>query len=139
MKRNTEEKTLQMEIIRQFRATYTQYIWYFTDENKKQQTGQRLMAGLTGVHIRGTSYQKGNYIKSLKEQGFVVGEPDLKLPMRSNCGKFMGLYIELKVGKNKQRKSQIAFQDNAEKMGHKYIICRTAKECMEAIKFYVGH
>ena len=71
--------------------------------------------------------------KNMKESGTLAGVADLVIV--GNGGKV--LFVEMKAGKNKQEDSQILFQNKVEKLGHKYIICRSKEQFMKEIDLWV--
>lgn len=48
-----------------------------------------------------------------------------------------GLYIEFKIGNNKQSDAQLQFQQLVEQQGYRYIVVRTLEEFIQAIKEYL--
>ena len=62
--------------------------------------------------------------KNMKESGTLAGVADLVIV--GNGGRV--LFVEMKAGKNKQEDSQVLFQNKVEKLGHKYIICRSREQ-----------
>lgn len=71
--------------------------------------------------------------KNMKESGTLAGVADLVIV--GNGGKV--LFVEMKAGKNKQEDSQVLFQNKVEKLGHKYIICRSKEQFMKEIDLWV--
>ena len=71
--------------------------------------------------------------KNMKESGTLAGVADLVIV--GNGGKV--LFVEMKAGKNKQEDSQILFQNKVEKLGHKYIICRSREQFMKEVDLWV--
>ena len=71
--------------------------------------------------------------KNMKESGTLAGVADLVVV--GNGGKV--LFVEMKAGKNKQEDSQVLFQNKVEKLGHKYIICRSKEQFMKEIDLWV--
>lgn len=70
----------------------------------------------------------------LKAAGLKSGVPDVCLPVP--CGKYHGLYLEMKYGKNKATEEQENFMKLLWQQGYKTVICygfRAAKE--EIIKY----
>ena len=65
--------------------------------------------------------------KNMKESGTLAGVADLVIV--GNGGRV--LFVEMKAGKNKQEDSQVLFQNKVEKLGHKYIICRSKEQFMK--------
>ena len=71
--------------------------------------------------------------KNMKESRTLAGVADLVIV--GNGGKV--LFIEMKAGKNKQEDSQVLFQNKVEKLGHKYIICRSKEQFMKEVDLWV--
>ena len=71
--------------------------------------------------------------KNMKESGTLAGVADLVIV--GNRGKV--LFVEMKAGKNKQEDSQVLFQNKVEKLGHKYIICRSKEQFMKEVDLWV--
>ena len=71
--------------------------------------------------------------KNMKESGTLAGVADLGIV--GNGGKV--LFVEMKAGKNKQEDSQVLFQNKVEKLGHKYIICRSKEQFMKEVDLWV--
>lgn len=72
---------------------------------------------------------------SLKRQGVKPGVPDLCLPVAR--GKYHGLYIELKYGKNKTSKNQEEWLYNLQKQGYAVTVCFGWEEASEKITKYL--
>lgn len=60
---------------------------------------------------------------SMKREGVMAGVADLIVVAERAV-----LFIEMKVGKNKQQESQKAFQKAVERLGHTYVVCHSLKE-----------
>ena len=71
--------------------------------------------------------------KNMKESGTLAGVADLVIV--GNGGRV--LFVEMKAGKNKQEDSQVLFQKKVEKLGHKYIICRSKEQFMKEVDLWV--
>ena len=71
--------------------------------------------------------------KNMKESGTLAGVADLVIV--GNGGRV--LFVEMKAGKNKQEDSQVLFQNKVEKLGHKYIICRSLEQFKKEIDLWV--
>ena len=71
--------------------------------------------------------------KNMKESGTLAGVADLVIV--GNGGRV--LFVEMKAGKNKQEDSQVLFQNKVEKLGHKYIICRSKEQFMKEVYLWV--
>lgn len=59
--------------------------------------------------------------KRLKAEGVKAGVPDISLPVP--CGRYHGLYIELKAGKNKTTESQSGWIDKLTQQGYCVAVC----------------
>ena len=71
--------------------------------------------------------------KNMKESGTLAGVADLVIV--GNGGRV--LFVEMKAGKNKQEDSQVLFQNKVEKLGHKYIICRSKEQFIKEVDLWV--
>ena len=71
--------------------------------------------------------------KNMKKSGTLKGVADLVIV--GNNGKV--LFVEMKAGKNKQDDSQVIFQQKVEKLGHKYIICRSLEQFKKEVDLWV--
>ena len=71
--------------------------------------------------------------KNMKESGTLAGVADLVIV--GNGGRV--LFVEMRAGKNKQEDSQVLFQNKVEKLGHKYIICRSKEQFMKEVDLWV--
>ncbi len=71
----------------------------------------------------------------LKRMGVKAGVPDIVLPVARNG--FHGLYVELKVGKNKTSENQDKWLSKLEEQGYKTIVCYGADNAIETIKDYL--
>ena len=72
-----------------------------------------------------------------KRMGTRAGFPDLLLCMKSGNGKYIGLFIELKAGKNTQTDLQKLYQQAVEAQGYKYVVVRSYDQFKEEIKSYL--
>lgn len=71
----------------------------------------------------------------LKAQGVKAGVPDICLPVPR--GKYHGLYIELKYGKNKPTAAQLCWLGNLEMQGYAVAICWGWEKAAEVIINYL--
>lgn len=71
----------------------------------------------------------------LKRCGVKAGVPDLVLPV-ARCG-YHGLYIELKVGKNRTSKNQDRWLENLNAQGYKAVVCYGFNETTNMILRYL--
>lgn len=70
----------------------------------------------------------------LKAQGVKAGVPDLCIPMARRG--FHGLYIEMKVGRNKPTKKQIEWGLRLRAEDYDVRVCYSADEAIRVIKEY---
>lgn len=75
--------------------------------------------------------------RNLKRQGVKSGVPDICLPVAS--GGYHGLYIELKVGKNKASENQKRWLEYLNKAGYKTKVCYGFQEAKETIANYLAN
>lgn len=73
--------------------------------------------------------------KNLKRQGTKSGVSDVFLPL--SRGKYHGLYIEMKVGKNKPTERQKEFMEYAKKEGYAAHVCYGHNEAIKVIENYL--
>lgn len=71
----------------------------------------------------------------LKAQGVKAGVSDLMLPVAR--GKYHGLFIEMKAGKNKPTEKQKDFLSAVQAQGYAGIVCYSAEQATEAITNYL--
>lgn len=72
----------------------------------------------------------------LKRQGVKSGVPDLCLPVPR--GNYHGLYIEMKVGRNKPTENQQTWLYALNRNGYAVSVCYGAKEAQGAIERYLN-
>lgn len=72
----------------------------------------------------------------LKRQGVKAGVPDICLPVARRG--YHGLYIELKVGRNKPTQNQKNWIILLQEQGYKAVVCWGWEEAAEVIGEYVG-
>ena len=72
----------------------------------------------------------------LKAQGVKSGVPDLFLPVPK--GDYHGLYIEMKVNKNKPTDNQIKWLSALNSFGYATAVCYSAKEARDKIEKYIS-
>lgn len=75
--------------------------------------------------------------KNLKRQGVKSGVPDICLPVAA--GGYHGLYIELKVGKNKPSENQEQWLEYLNKAGYMTKVCYGFQEARETIAGYISN
>lgn len=71
----------------------------------------------------------------MKAEGMTAGVSDLILMYPSK--EYHGLCIEMKTEKGRQQPSQKKFQQSVEKVGYKYIICRSLEQFIREISIYL--
>lgn len=72
---------------------------------------------------------------NLKRQGVKSGVPDLCLP--SPKGKYAGMYIEMKVGKNKPSENQEKWLERLSEQGYYTTVCYGFEEAKNEILKYL--
>ena len=72
----------------------------------------------------------------LKAEGLRAGVPDISLPFSSKG--YHGLYIELKVGRNKPTDKQAWWLDQLTQQGYLALACWGADEAINVIKEYLS-
>ncbi len=72
----------------------------------------------------------------LRAEGVKPGVPDLFLPVAR--GKYHGLFVELKVGKNKTSKYQDEWLAKLTEQGYKAIVCYSADKAFTVIEAYLN-
>lgn len=72
----------------------------------------------------------------LKRQGVKAGVPDIMLPV-ARCG-YHGLFIELKVGKNKPTENQKKWQKALNREGYLSVVCYGWQEAQETMMAYMA-
>jgi len=73
--------------------------------------------------------------KRLKAEGVKAGVPDICLPCPK--GKYHGLYIELKTGKNKTTETQDKWLTELSRQGYKTAVCYGWEKASEIITKYL--
>lgn len=110
------ESQLQKSCVRWFRKQYRRYVLFAIPNGGKRNV------------ITATN---------LKKEGVVSGVGDLFL-MTSNS-KYHGLFIEMKVGYNKQTTNQLDFMETCIRERYGYIVCTSLDEFMTAVNTYLRH
>ena len=70
-----------------------------------------------------------------KKQGVKAGVSDIFLPLPR--GGYHGLFIELKVGKNRPTRNQLDFLADMEKEGYQCAVCYGSDEAIKTINAYI--
>ena len=86
-------------------------------------------------HIPNGGKRDAKTATNLKRQGVKAGVPDLHLPVAR--GGYHGLYIELKVGKNKQTDKQKEWQRELTKQGYLAVVCYGWEEAAKGLVEYL--
>lgn len=73
--------------------------------------------------------------KYLKAEGMRTGVPDIVLAWPS--GKYHGLFIEMKYGRNKPTPAQRQWLDRLQAAGYKTSVCYSSAEAIEVIEDYL--
>ncbi len=73
--------------------------------------------------------------KWMKEEGLKPGVPDVVLPLARQG--YIGLWIEMKVDKNKPTKVQLDFHGRLREEGHKVVVCYNWEEARIVIMGYL--
>lgn len=72
---------------------------------------------------------------ALKRQGLKRGVPDMVLPVAR--GSYHGLYIELKVNKNRATKEQLWWIEALKQQGYYAVLCHGFEEAIKTIEDYL--
>lgn len=70
----------------------------------------------------------------LKAEGVKSGVADLFI-CKPNAN-YHGLFVELKIGTNKQQPSQVAFEQVVKKHGYQYVVVKSLDQMIEVLKQY---
>lgn len=116
-KQRNEEHRIQCNCVKWFRLKYRKYaeLLYAVPNGSKRDA-------ITG--------------KALKDEGVLAGVSDLNLDVPNRF--YHGLRIEMKTKSGRQQPSQKQFQINVEKMGYKYVICRSFDDFMSETSRYMN-
>lgn len=87
-------------------------------------------------HIPNGGKRSVTTAKRLKAEGVKAGVPDLCLPVAR--GKYHGLYIELKAGKNKTTDNQNKWLSDLKRNGYRAEVCYGWNNAVEVIKQYLN-
>lgn len=106
-------------------------IFKWAELNRKAHPTLKLMYGtLNGVFVG------LKYARKLKRAGLIAGVPDIVLPVAR--GGFHGLYIELKVDKNKPSETQKEFIKMLIAEGYEAVVVWGSKDAINKIKSYLS-
>ena len=86
-------------------------------------------------HIPNEGFRTKAYAVALQRRGVKAGVPDMFLPVPR--GSFHGLYIELKVGKNKPTEKQLWWLDQLTKQGYMAVVRYGFRAAIETIENYL--
>ena len=116
-KRIEEEHNIQVNCVKWFRLQYRSY--------------SSLLFAIPNGGFRGKATAG-----KLKAEGVVAGVADLCLAIPR--GGYGALYIEMKKRGCYQRPVQKEWQEICERVGNKYVVCRTIEEFMREINSYMA-
>lgn len=71
----------------------------------------------------------------MKRQGVLAGVPDMYLAAAK--GGYAGMFIELKVGKNKETEKQVGVREKLERSGYRCVVCRSLDEFRSVVTEYM--
>ena len=71
----------------------------------------------------------------MKAEGMKAGVPDVHLPVAA--GGYIGLWIELKAGRNKPTDAQARWHEALRALSHKVCVCYSAQAAWEEITRYL--
>lgn len=86
------------------------------------------------VHIPNEGKRSLSYAARMKRMGLRSGFPDLFVPLAR--GKYHGLFIEMKYGKNKTTKEQKEWLELLSAEGYACAVCYNAAEAIKTIESY---
>ena len=86
-------------------------------------------------HIPNGGKRDARTAANLKRQGVKAGVPDIHLPVAR--GGYHGLYIELKVGGNKQTEKQKEWQRKLTQQGYLSVVCYGWEEAAKQLINYL--
>lgn len=114
--RRNEEHRLQVSCVTWFRMIYPEHagLLYAVPNGGRRDA-------VTGRH--------------LKAEGVLAGVSDLNLDLPNRY--YHGMRIEMKIRTGRQQQSQRRYQQDVERAGYKYAICRSLDAFMEVVKEYM--
>lgn len=116
-KRNNEESRIQQACVRWFAYQYPKY-------------HKLLFAVPNGGSRRVVE------ASIMKAEGVTSGVADLFLSVPNE--EYPGFYIEMKTEKGKQSYEQKVFQSQVEKVGYKYLLCRSVETFIREVTEYLN-
>lgn len=87
-------------------------------------------------HIPNGGSRNKQEASNLKKQGVKSGVPDICLPV--SRGKYHGLYIEMKAGKNKATDNQSKWLEALNNQGYVAVVCVGCAQAVEVITKYLS-
>ena len=72
----------------------------------------------------------------MKAEGMKAGVPDVHLPVAN--GSYIGLWIEMKAGKNKPSEHQGRYMEALRKAGHRTVVCYSWASAAKDIEEYLS-
>lgn len=94
-----------------------------------------LKSNLEGIFLGGSKKHRAITVAKQKAAGMRPGWPDLELPV-GKLG-FLGLFIELKVGKNKPSPNQIEYLDALRGAGNAVYVAYGSAQAIRIISSYL--
>lgn len=91
--------------------------------------------GLLYFHPANEAKRSYKLASMLKAEGLKAGVPDLVIC--EPVGKYHGLFIEMKFGKNKPTEAQKEWLDQLARRGYAVAICYTAESAIKVIENYL--
>jgi hypothetical protein len=88
-----------------------------------------------GFVFAGSSDKRAITGKRMKDMGYLSGTPDLFIPTSKE--NYHGLFVELKVGKNKPNANQIEVMQKLKDNGFRCEVCYTIEGFIETVKDYL--
>ncbi len=125
MEKEHDEQSRIIEWARNFEALYPELRLLFAIPNGAKLPYNR--------DQRGRRYSP--QAQKLKAEGLRAGVPDLCLPVPRDG--FHGMFIEMKVGKNKPSDEQVKFLDTLAEQGYYAAVCWGAEEVIREIREYL--
>ena len=86
-------------------------------------------------HIPNEGKRSVSYGARLKAEGLLPGVPDICLPAAS--GKYHGLYVEMKAGRNTATPDQAAYMERLAEQGYFVAVCYGWQQASELITAYL--
>ena len=97
--------------------------------------GRRYPEAQLLFHVPNGGKRNASEAAHLKKQGVKAGVPDLFLPVAR--GGFHGLFIEMKVGKNKPTENQEKWIENLIRQKYSVCVCYSSIEAYDTIINYL--